>query len=130
MKVLVAGTFDVFHSGHESFLQQAKKLGTELFVIVARESSVLRIKKIVPYDSEKVRMQNVIQTGIADFVFLGDENDFLKIPLQIQPDIIALGYDQIPPFSLLQAFPHTKIVRLHPFYPDQFKSSLLRPKTL
>ena len=43
-KVMVFGTFDIFHKGHENFLKQAKKLGDCLTVVVARDETVLKFK--------------------------------------------------------------------------------------
>ncbi|WP_290898688.1 adenylyltransferase/cytidyltransferase family protein, partial [Ferroglobus sp.] len=36
-KVVATGTFDIIHPGHIRFLEEAKKLGDYLVVIVARE---------------------------------------------------------------------------------------------
>jgi len=49
-KVMVFGTFDIFHPGHRSFLNQAKKYGNYLIVVVARDKqskfSKNKIRKI------------------------------------------------------------------------------------
>lgn len=126
MKVLAAGTFDMFHPGHQFFLDQAKMLGDELFVIIARDDSVKKIKGFFPEHSEVQRKTSVKNFLGDDTVFLGDHHDFLKIPKQIQPDIIALGYDQMIPKLLRESFPHVSIVRIPSFSPEQYKSSLLR----
>jgi len=39
-RVVATGTFDIIHPGHVTFLREAKKLGDELIVIVAREKNV------------------------------------------------------------------------------------------
>lgn len=44
-KVMVFGTFDIFHKGHEFYFSKAKEYGEELIVIVARDETVLKIKK-------------------------------------------------------------------------------------
>ena len=38
-KVMCAGTFDIVHKGHIYFLEQAKKFGDYLVVVVARDST-------------------------------------------------------------------------------------------
>jgi len=45
---------------------------------------------------------------------------------EIEPDIIALGYDQSAPVRLAETFPHCQIRILESHQPDRFKSSLYR----
>lgn len=125
-RVLSFGTFDILHPGHVFFLKSAKKKGDELFVIIARDSSVQKIKKIIPHFSENERKLQVESLSFVDFVFLGDENDFLRIPKAINPDVIVLGYDQAIPSNLAEIFPNTKIIRLTDHFSEEFKSSKLR----
>ena len=42
--VLTFGTFDIFHPGHLHYLKEAKKHGNCLIVIIARDTTVQRIK--------------------------------------------------------------------------------------
>lgn len=126
IKILTAGTFDKFHKGHSSFLSQAKKYGTELFVIIARDGNVKKIKNKKPRDSEKTRFENVEKNKNVDHVFLGDEKDFLKIPQQIHPDIICVGYDQNIPKNFSIIFPFCEIKKMKPFFPEKYKSSLMK----
>jgi len=39
-RVVATGTFDILHSGHVLYLCKARALGDELWVIVARESTI------------------------------------------------------------------------------------------
>ncbi len=49
VRVLATGTFDILHPGHLRYLSEAKALGDELYVIVARDSMVKhKPKPIVP----------------------------------------------------------------------------------
>ncbi len=91
-RILATGTFDLLHPGHIYFLNQARDLGDELFVIVARDSNVThKPKPIVP---EEQRLEMVSALGIVDKALLGSEKDMFEPLKQIRPDIIALGYDQ------------------------------------
>ena len=93
-KVLVAGTFDIIHPGHVYYLNQAKKRGNFLIVVIARDKTVLKIKQRRPYHSETTRLKQVKKLNIADKVMLGNMGNRLKVIIQHQPDIICLGYDQ------------------------------------
>ncbi len=39
-RVVATGTFDLLHPGHIYYLEESKKLGDELWVIVARDMNV------------------------------------------------------------------------------------------
>jgi cytidyltransferase-like protein len=126
--VICAGTFDHFHPGHLDFLRQARLLGDRLIVIVARDTTVQRIKGFRPTDPEEARQNNVHTAGIADQVILGHQDaDLLRILEDLRPDVIALGYDQrVNEEAIRTRFPACRIFRLLPFHPDQYKSSYYR----
>ncbi len=91
-RILATGTFDLLHPGHIYFLTQARALGDELFVIVARDSNVThKPKPIVP---EEQRLEMVNALGMVDKALLGSEKDMFEPLKKIMPDIITLGYDQ------------------------------------
>jgi len=92
-RVLATGTFDIIHPGHIYFLEQARALGDELWVIVARDTNVIRHKP-APVIPENQRLAVVRALKQVDHAELGDEKDMLAPLRQILPDIIALGYDQ------------------------------------
>ena len=94
VKVMATGTFDILHMGHIYFLKEAKKLGDNLIVIVACDSTVRKMKH-EPITSEKMRLQIIKELKIVDEAYLGRRDDIYKIVEEIKPDIIALGYDQI-----------------------------------
>lgn len=127
-KVVCAGTFDHLHKGHIDFLRQAKALGDELIVIVARDETVKRIKGFLPTHDERTRRNNVEGTGIPDLVVLGNlDTDLFQILEEIKPDIIALGYDQrVSEDELIERFPECKVLRLSSFHPEKYKSSYYR----
>lgn len=92
-KVLVAGTFDIIHPGHVELLKFASSLGL-VYVVIARDSTVLKLKKRKPILDEKSRLALVSSIKYVYEAVLGDEEDMLKPVELIRPDIILLGPDQ------------------------------------
>jgi len=92
IRVLATGTFDILHPGHLLFLEEAKKYGSELWVIVA--CNVMIKHKPKPLLPEAQRLEMVRALKVVDHAMLGDEHDMFKPLENIKPDIIALGYDQ------------------------------------
>jgi len=126
-RVLCCGTFDHLHPGHLSFLRQAAALGDRLYVVVARDANVVALKGRPPDHDEGERRRRVAELGIATEVRLGHPGrDLLRVVAEIEPDVIALGYDQQAPAGLREACPGCRIVRLAPHHPERYKSSLLR----
>ncbi|MGA1873867.1 MAG: 3,4-dihydroxy-2-butanone-4-phosphate synthase, partial [Thermoplasmatota archaeon] len=93
-RVMASGVFDLMHPGHLSFLQQAKALGDELIVVVARDATVQNLKRH-PIVNERSRREMVAAIRFVDAAVLGYETDKHRIVHEIGPDIIALGYDQV-----------------------------------
>jgi len=94
VKVMATGTFDLLHMGHIYFLKEAKKLGDELVVVVACDSTVRKLKH-EPVTPEDMRVGIINELEIVDEAVLGYEDDMYEIVEEIKPDIIALGFDQI-----------------------------------
>lgn len=124
-KVLVFGTYDKFHPGHEYFLTEAKKYGNYLVVVIARDKNVESLKGKSPRDNELVRQANVAACPAVDEAILGLEDFSQRYEMiqKIQPDIICLGYDQAPSFK--SPNPDISIIRLGSYHPEKYKSSLL-----
>jgi len=93
VRVLATGTFEILHPGHLLYLEEAKKLGDELFVIVARDINVKRRKR-TPIIPEEQRLKMVSALKVVDKAILGSEKDMYEPLYSIKPDIIAIGYDQ------------------------------------
>lgn len=126
-RVLSCGTFDHFHPGHESFLQQAAALGSELYVVVARDENVERLKGRRPDHDEEQRVSILSKLPYITNVRLGHPGtNLLRVVEEIAPQVIALGYDQKSPPGLREAFPDCDIVVLAPHHPERYKSSLFR----
>lgn len=130
--VMVFGTFDIFHEGHKSFLRQAKKYGSYLIVIVARDKTVGKLKKKKPVNSEQYRIKKIKESGLADKVMLGNLGDKYRVIKRYKPAIICLGYDQrffvrglkkkLKEYKLEK----TEIIRLKAYKPEIYKSSKLK----
>lgn len=96
--VLASGVFDLLHLGHVKFLEEAKWAGGEgskLIVVVARDSTVQRMKGVKPIISEENRRALVEALKVVDEAILGfEEMDMGKVLESIKPDVVAVGYDQ------------------------------------
>ncbi|MBT4824447.1 adenylyltransferase/cytidyltransferase family protein [Candidatus Woesearchaeota archaeon] len=96
VKILIFGTFDKLHKGHIYFMEKAAEIvkDAELFIVIARDKNVEKIKNKIPIHNEMTRLMNVYVLGIAKKVILGDDEDFFKAIKEYKPTIICLGYDQ------------------------------------
>ena len=130
---MVFGVFDTIHKGHEDFFRQAKALASDpkLVVSVARDDVAERIKGRRPRHTERERLSNVIDHHLVSAAVLGDSEGYIGHIRVSNPEIIALGYDQIGEFvenlarDLAAAGLKTKIVRLAAFKPEVYKTSKL-----
>jgi len=94
VRVMATGVFDLLHTGHVHFLTEARRLGDELVVVVARDSTARRFKH-EPIMGEASRVQLVAALKPVDRAVLGNEGSIYEILDEIRPDVIALGFDQI-----------------------------------
>lgn len=133
--VMVFGTFDYLHAGHENLFKQARELGSEIITILARDKTVKKIKGHLPDHDEKERLKNLNATSWSDKVVLGNQGDKSRVVKDYRPDVIALGYDQFA-FTfgleklLIDLRLDAKIVRLKPYKQDMYKSSLMKQASL
>ena len=130
MKVMIFGTFDYLHPGHEYVFREAAKHG-RVVAVVARDETVKRVKGIFPHHSEQDRLRQV--SKYVDAV-LGHHGSKMKVIEEQKPDIICLGYDQEAFVDELKAFIAEKklkipILRLTAYKPALYKGHLLRKQT-
>ena len=116
---MATGTFDLLHMGHIYYLKEAKKLGDRLIVVVACNETVQKLKH-EPVTSEQLRLGLIKELKVVDEAYLGRKDDMYAIVEELQPYIIALGFDQIYNKDLIQKEMRkrnltTKIVRLPQF---------------
>lgn len=93
VRVMATGVFDILHIGHLHYLRQAKELGDDLVVVIARDTTVRRMKH-EPVTPEEMRRELVDALKPVDEAILGHEGDIYQTVEKVQPDIIALGWDQ------------------------------------
>lgn len=91
-RVVAQGTFDLLHTGHVHYLEEAASYGDELYVIIARESNLSH--KPDPILPARQRRDLVDALAIVDNAILGHESDIFVPIREIDPDIIMLGHDQ------------------------------------
>ena len=92
VRVMASGVFDILHTGHISYLEQAKALGDELYVVVASDNTV-RKNKHEPITPERMRVR--IVSALKPVAMIGnDSGDMFAILDEVRPDVIVLGFDQ------------------------------------
>ena len=133
--VLIFGTFDLLHAGHENMIGQARAHGDQIIAIIARDETVQKIKGHSPYHSEKDRMKNLKNSGLVDKVMLGNAGNKYDVIRKLRPQVIALGYDQFAfTYGLEKLIIDEKIgaqiQRLKAYKPQMYKSSIIRANLL
>lgn len=93
--VLTGGVFDIIHPGHIHTLNSAKSIGDVLVVVVARDSTAEKMKKRKPLHDQDQRKELVNSLSMVDLCLVGQEGDIFKTVQKVEPEIIALGYDQV-----------------------------------
>ena len=139
MRVLVTGCFDIIHPGHIHLLKEAAKLG-DVFVIVARDSTIERYKKEKPIIPEQQRLEVIKSIKYVSDAVLGSEgngdHEYLQFALTLKPDIIYLGPNQRTSVNYLKKgleeyhSEHVQVRRLKKIY-DKFElnsSSAIKEK--
>ena len=95
VRVMAVGVFDLLHAGHLHYLEQAKSLGDHLTVVIAHDDTV-RKRKHEPVTGQDLRCRMVQGLKPVDDAIIGNSPEvpiFDILPI-VNPDIIALGYDQ------------------------------------
>ncbi len=91
-RVVATGTFDILHPGHLYYLEESRRLGDELFVIVARDANVRHKPRPIIPEEQRRRMVEALKP--VDHALLGDLHDMFLPIAEIKPDIITLGFNQ------------------------------------
>lgn len=97
--VLAGGCFDILHPGHVIFLQEAKKVGDKLIVLLESDEKIKKLKGInrpVHTQDERAKILQAVKfvDQIIKLPYMESDSDYDQIITRIKPDIIALtrGY--------------------------------------
>lgn len=95
--VMTNGCFDILHSGHVRYLNEAAKLGERLIVAVNSDASVQMLKgpsrPIVPLQG---RMELLSALSCVDWVVPFDEQTPERVICKLKPDVLVKGGDYLP----------------------------------
>jgi len=129
--VMTFWSFDLVHPWHKYYLSEAKKLGEKLITIVAKDSTIKKIKWKSPLYPENKRILDVKQLWISNIVELWHSIDVISWIKKHNPDIIAIGYDQtsfIPQLNdyLQKNNLSIKVISIWAYKENIYKSSKLK----
>tara|TARA_B100000676_G_scaffold178472_1_gene175260 strand:- start:603 stop:1100 length:498 start_codon:yes stop_codon:yes gene_type:complete len=118
-RVMAVGIFDLLHAGHLHYVEQAKSLGEELVVVIAHDETV-RKQKHEPVTGQDLRRRMVEGLKPVDKAIIGNPPGvpIFEILKQIDPDLIALGYDQKHSIDAIRegldqhGFEHVEVTRV------------------
>ena len=95
VKVFVSGCFDVLHSGHIRFFEEASQYG-DLYVSIGSDKTVEELKKRKTLYNEKERLYMVGAIRYVHQVFIAKGSgklDFLQELAEIKPNIFFVNSD-------------------------------------
>ncbi|MBZ0296463.1 MAG: adenylyltransferase/cytidyltransferase family protein [Anaerolineae bacterium] len=94
-KVFVSGCFDLLHSGHVAFLEQAATYG-DLYVALGSDQTVYELKGRVPINSEDERRYMVQSLACVKEAFVSAGSGMLDFEGELtalQPDVFIVNED-------------------------------------
>jgi cytidyltransferase-like protein len=94
-KVLVSGCYDLLHSGHVAFFNEASRYG-DLYVALGSDKTVYDLKGRTPINSEEERLYMVKSVASVKDAFVSTGSgmlDFENELRQIDPDIFVVNQD-------------------------------------
>ncbi|UAA37662.1 bifunctional D-glycero-beta-D-manno-heptose-7-phosphate kinase/D-glycero-beta-D-manno-heptose 1-phosphate adenylyltransferase HldE [Paraneptunicella aestuarii] len=95
--VMTNGCFDILHSGHVSYLENAAKLGNRLIVAVNSDESVKKLKGAGrPINNLERRMSVLSALASVDWVVPFGEETPERLISEILPDLLVKGGDYKP----------------------------------
>ena len=96
--VFTNGVFDLLHSGHVSYLQQARKLGAGLIVALNSDDSVRRLNKGPerPINTLADRMEVIAALESVDYVTWFEDDTPLALIRKLCPKVLVKGGDWRP----------------------------------
>jgi cytidyltransferase-like protein len=94
-KVFVSGSFDLLHSGHVEFFQQAAAYG-DLYVALGSDETVYGLKGALPVNNEQERLFMVQSVSWVHQAFISQGSgylDFSRELEEIRPDVFVVNED-------------------------------------
>lgn len=94
-KVFVSGCYDLLHSGHVAFFEEAARLG-ELYVGLGSDANILRLKNRPTVNSEAERLYMVRAVRYVKDAWINSgmgKMDFVKEVDALRPDIFFVNED-------------------------------------
>jgi D-beta-D-heptose 7-phosphate kinase/D-beta-D-heptose 1-phosphate adenosyltransferase len=92
--VFTNGCFDILHSGHVSYLQNASKLGELLIIGLNSDISIRKIKgQDRPIINERDRSIVLSAIGFVDYVILFDDPTPIELIKLLKPQVLVKGGD-------------------------------------
>ncbi|MBL6990038.1 MAG: D-glycero-beta-D-manno-heptose 1-phosphate adenylyltransferase [Bacteriovoracaceae bacterium] len=92
--VFTNGCFDILHTGHLTYLNEAKKQGDLLFIGLNSDSSIKKIKgPNRPINQEKERKFFLENLKAVDFVEIFNEETPLELIKKVNPSVLVKGGD-------------------------------------
>jgi cytidyltransferase-like protein len=95
-KVFVSGCYDLLHSGHVAFFQQAATYGDELHVALGSDKTVYELKGRAPVNTEDERLYMVRNVGVVTDAFVSGGSGMLDFETELremQPDVFVVNQD-------------------------------------
>ena len=94
---MIGGVFDILHLGHLRTLEESRRQGDLLVVVIARAETVRRLKGKTPLNDDQVRREMVSALKVVDVAILGDMVARSVPFLHVHPNVVFLGHDQTMP---------------------------------
>ncbi len=95
--VFTNGCFDIIHSGHVLYLEEAKSCGDILILGLNSDASIRRLKGFDrPVNSQEDRAIVLSALQSIDYVIIFDEDTPYNLINKIQPDVLVKGGDWSP----------------------------------
>ncbi|MBF0194894.1 MAG: D-glycero-beta-D-manno-heptose 1-phosphate adenylyltransferase, partial [Magnetococcales bacterium] len=92
--VFTNGCFDLLHTGHVTYMEDARNLGTKLIIGLNTDNSVRKLKgPSRPIIHEKDRARVLAAMASVDMVILFDEDTPMTLINAVRPDFLAKGAD-------------------------------------
>ena len=92
--VVTNGCFDILHRGHVEYLNQSKKFGDKLFVLLNSDESVKKLKgETRPINNQNDRAYLLANLECVDGVIIFDGTNCANELLKLKPSVYTKGGD-------------------------------------